>query len=220
MVRRDKLVGFWAMSVLIAAMAIPPVIAAAGIWRCDSWRGGALMVAIAAGAAVALCAAAFVLGVIAMPRVTAAVAAVGACLYGLAATIGCMFLAANASSPPQWVLYWARPLVVELALDTLRQEFAPVEVEPLPAAPVRHELVVLIRGRSGGESIYEVAGRAMNLESLTERLAGELHAQPQVWVLIRGDRQATVQQVAQAVRACRKAGLRDNQIGYDNRPVD
>ncbi|MEN6662858.1 MAG: biopolymer transporter ExbD [Phycisphaerae bacterium] len=219
MARRENLIGSWALAALIAAMAIPPAIAAGGIWRCASWRSGALMVAIAAGAAVVLCAAAFVLGVIAMPRFSATVAAVGACLYGLGATGGCMALAANLSPPPQWALYWARPIAFELALDKLKDEYAPAQIEPLPAPPVRPEVLVVIRGRAG-ESIYEVEGRAMNLDGLTERLAGQRRLQPQVWVLIRGDRQATVQQVAQAVRACRKAGLRDDQIGYDNRPTD
>ncbi len=61
---------------------------------------------------------------------------------------------------------------------------------------------------------YYLMSRQMNLQNIQAELMEALKSNPDQKVLIRGDRYALHGQVAAAIAACKRSGIRDANIGY------
>lgn len=72
--------------------------------------------------------------------------------------------------------------------------------------------VMVINVRSDGS--YFLGDRRVNLDSLQGELIQAVELNPAQKVLIRGDRNALHGQVAAALAACRRVGVREANIGY------
>ena len=72
--------------------------------------------------------------------------------------------------------------------------------------------VIVLNVRKSG--VYVIGNAQMTLEEITERVKTALAEDPEQKVLVRADEQALHGYVAQAVAACRFAGVKEANIGY------
>ncbi len=71
---------------------------------------------------------------------------------------------------------------------------------------------IIINVRKDGS--YYIGSRRVTLDKISGELSGILKINPAQKVLIRGDRHSLHGQVAAAIAACKKSGIRDANIGY------
>jgi len=108
-------------------------------------------------------------------------------------------------------------IIFFMATTTFRQEERDIQVnlpetaedQTLSAAPK----VIVINVRQDGTYLY--ADRESGLAELQEHIAADVKSDPDQKVLIRGDQRALHGQVAAAVAVCRRAGVREANIGYE-----
>lgn len=64
------------------------------------------------------------------------------------------------------------------------------------------------------DGTYYLGNRKMNLQNIQAEILENIKNNPEQKVLIRGDRYALHGQVAAAISACKRCGIRDANIGY------
>lgn len=72
--------------------------------------------------------------------------------------------------------------------------------------------VLVVNVREDGS--YFLGSRAMDLNTMQQEMVDAVRVNPDQKVLIRGDRNALHGQVAAALAVCRRAGVREANIGY------
>ena len=77
------------------------------------------------------------------------------------------------------------------------------DAKNLPAAPKRHVISIYRDGQ------VALDREPVTLEQLSQRLAEQRKADPNLGVLVRGDGEGTFQNVASVLAACRQAGISD-----------
>ncbi len=79
---------------------------------------------------------------------------------------------------------------------------------------------VLGEDRKDGDPLYVVSSRKVDLLQLRKLVEDAIEEDPEQKVLVRGDRRAFHEHVANAVRECREVGIKEAHIGYDYTPKD
>ena len=107
-------------------------------------------------------------------------------------------------------------IIFFLATTTFEREERDAKVN-LPETPADQLLsstpkVIVINVRADGS--YFMANRTMSLAELQQNLIDSLKSKPEQKVLVRGDQRALHGQVAAAVLTCKRAGIREANIGY------
>jgi len=108
-------------------------------------------------------------------------------------------------------------LVIFFALNSVyREEERDIQVN-LPASSQGAALssapkVIVLNVRKNGS--YVIGNQQVTLDEVGEKVRGALKEDPEQKVLIRADDQALHGYVAQAVAACRFAGVKEANIGY------
>jgi biopolymer transport protein ExbD len=82
-------------------------------------------------------------------------------------------------------------------------------------------IVINVRGlhRAPDSPLFLVSNRGMSIDQLRKTVKDAVVANPHQKILIRGDEKALHGDVANAITACRQAGVATVNIGYDFRPV-
>jgi biopolymer transport protein ExbD len=107
-------------------------------------------------------------------------------------------------------------IIFFLATTTFQQEERdikvnlPESVEGKALSSVTKLLVINVR-KNG---TYLLGTEEVDVSALETKLAGAVESDPEQKVLVRGDREALHGHVAAAVAMCRRAGIREANIGY------
>ena len=107
-------------------------------------------------------------------------------------------------------------IIFFLATTTFQQEERDIKVS-LPADSNTETLssaerVVVVNVRKSGA--YVVLNKQMTLEEMTEAMQEEIKKDPDKKVLVRADREALHGYVAKAIAVCKRAGVKEANIGY------
>jgi len=92
-----------------------------------------------------------------------------------------------------------------------------IKVEPPKASEgratpqVQREITVNVRKEADGGFLV-INEKILSLEQVTDRLAQGVKDNPNLVVIIRGDKHAYLQRVVDVLNACKKAGVKDSSI--------
>ena len=107
-------------------------------------------------------------------------------------------------------------IIFFLATTTFQQEERDIKVA-LPADSNTETLssaerVIVVNVRKSGA--YVVLNKQMTLEEMTDAMQEEIEKDPDKKVLVRADREALHGYVAKAIAVCKRAGVKEANIGY------